>query len=166
MTKYRINYPYLPKDEVIRYVPASNEFMMSAKKYAKEHSLDNSMPTASVVVINNQIIGQASNGSKYHSVYGCERVKRGIPTGENYELCEGCHPKNHSEPKAILDAVKNNPQAKLADGELYLWGHWWACEPCWRSIKKAGIKKVFLEENSYKLYNKNHPHNIVGKQFA
>jgi len=91
-------------------------------------------------------------------------VKRGIPTGQQYELCEGCHPKNHSEPRAIADAKKNGHDTKGAD--LYLWGHWWACETCWQTMIAAGIKNFYLMEGSEKLFNKSHPKNIIGKQFA
>jgi hypothetical protein len=32
-------------------------------------------------------------------------------------------------------------------------------------MEKAGIKNVFLLENSEVLFNKEHPDNVVGKQF-
>jgi deoxycytidylate deaminase len=166
MSTKKINYPYIPEGESIRYVDAQNEFMGAAKDYAKTHSLDKSIPTGSVIVLDGKIIGRGANGSDYHEKYGCERVKRGIPTGERYDLCEGCHPKNHSEPRAIEDALKNHSLQDLKGAALYLWGHWWACEPCWNAIKAAGIKKVYLMEGSNELYNKAHPKNIVGKQFA
>ncbi len=166
MSINQINYPYLPKGESIDYVDAQNKFMSAAKDYAKAHSLDKSIPTGSVIVLNGKIIGRGANGSDYHEKYGCERVRRGIPTGERYDLCEGCHPKNHSEPRAIENALKNYSLKDLKDAALYLWGHWWTCEPCWNAIKAAGIKKVYLMEDSHELYNKAHPKNIVGKQFA
>lgn len=161
-----IKYPFIPQGERILYVDEHDKFMSEAKKYAEGHSLDKVMPTGSVIVKDGSVIGWGANGSEYHDKYACERVKRGIPTGEGYELCEGCHPKNHSEPRAIADALKNHSAADLKTAELYLWGHWWACEPCWKAIQKAGIKKVYLMADSHKLYNKQHPENIVGKQFA
>lgn len=166
MSSNNIKYPFIPKGETILYVGDGNKFMKQAKKCAEENSLDPTMPTGSVIVKDGKIIGRGANGSEYHDKYGCERVRRGIPTGEGYELCEGCHPKNHSEPRAIADAHKNHPNENLGDAELYLWGHWWACEPCWKAMQKAKIKKVFLMKDSHKLYNKKHPENIVGKQFA
>ncbi|HEX5456723.1 MAG TPA: deaminase [Candidatus Saccharimonadales bacterium] len=166
MTGDKIEYPYMPEGEEIHYVGEDNGYMLAAKEHARKSSLDSTMPTGSVIVLSGNIIGRGANGSDYHEKHGCERVRRGIPTGEGYELCEGCHPKNHSEPRAIADALKNHKSADLKDAELYLWGHWWACEPCWKAIKKAGIKKVYLMNDSHKLYNKQHPENIVGKQFA
>jgi deoxycytidylate deaminase len=160
METKNIKYPYMPKGRIILYVSMDNVFMQEAKKYARENSLDKSMPTSSVIVKDGNIIGHGANGSKYHETHICERVKRGIPTGQGYELCEGCHPKNHSEPRAIDDAGES---AKGAD--LYLWGHWWCCEPCWNSIIGAGIKDVYLVEGSEVLFNREKVGNIVGKQF-
>lgn len=162
-SKIKIEYPYLPEGRTILYVPESNPFIQAAKKFAREHSLDSTIQTGSAVVINDTIIGLGANGSDYHETNECERVKRNIPTGQGYELCEGCHPKNHSEPRAIENAIKLNHDPKGAD--LYLWGHWWCCEPCWNAMIKAGIKNVYLMEGSDKLFNKNNPNNIVGKQF-
>lgn len=163
--KKLIKYPYLPSGEKVYYVEAGNEFMLAAKDYAKENSLDKIMPTASVIVLNEKIIGQGANGSDYHDKHGCERVRQNIPTGQNYELCEGCHPKNHSEPKAIKDALKNVAVNGLDQAELYLWGHWWLCQPCWTAITVSGIKKVYLQIDSEKHFDKQHPENIVGYQF-
>jgi deoxycytidylate deaminase len=148
----KITYPYLPPGQEFNYVPESNPYMQAAKEHALGHSLDNAMPTGSVIVKDGEIIGKGANGSNYHTENGCERVKQGIPTGQQYELCEGCHPKNHSEPRAIEDARENGHSTE--DAELYLWGHWWACEPCWRAVLDAGITKIHLMEESEKLFNK------------
>ncbi len=159
-----ITYPYLPSGRTILYVPESDAFIQEARAYAKEHSLDDTVQTGSVIVKDGEIIGRGANGTDYHKTHECERVKRGIPTGQHYELCEGCHPNNHSEPRAIADALKNGH--KTLGTDLYLWGHWWCCEPCWNAIIKAGIENVYLLKDSEKLFNKAHPNNIVSKQFA
>ena len=166
MARTKIEYPFMPKGETILYVNDDNEFMRAAKDHAKKNSLDKVMPTGSVIVLDGEIIGRGANGSDFHEKFGCERVRKNIPTGQRYELCEGCHPKNHSEPRAIVDALHNHPKKDLSKAELYLWGHWWACEPCWNAMMAAGIKKVYLEKDSHKRYNKEHPENIVGQQFA
>lgn len=163
-TKNSVTYPYMPEDGVIAYVPADNPFMQEAKEYARKNSLDKAMPNASLVVKDGIVIGRGANGSTYHETHGCERVRLGIPTGQGYELCEGCHPKNHSEPKAIKNAQEQGHDTKGTD--IYLWGHWWCCEPCWNSMKQAGIRTVFLLEDSEQFFNKDDPANIVGKQFA
>lgn len=166
MSKKIIDYPYLPKGKKINYVDENNEFIQAAKNFAKTNSLDKHMPTGSAVVKDGRVIGLGANGSDYHEKHGCERVKRNIPTGQGYELCEGCHPKNHSEPKAISDARKKHPEVNLKGADLYLWGHWWACEPCWIAMESAGIRDVYLVSKSHKIFNKSHPENIVGRQFT
>lgn len=163
-TTKAVAYPYMPKNGVIEYVPADNPFMKEAKEYARKHSLDKNMPNASLLVKDGKVIGRGANGSHYHETHVCERVRLGIPTGQGYELCEGCHPKNHSEPKAIKNAKEQGNDTQGAD--IYLWGHWWCCEPCWQAMQAAGVRTVFLLEDSEKLFNKDNPANIVGKQFA
>lgn len=159
----RSDYPYIPEGHEHGYVGMENEFMRAAKEYARRHSLDPVMPNGCVFVKNGSIVAQGANGSDYHNTHECERVKRGIPTGQGYELCEGCHPKNHGEPKAI--AAASQAGANLAGADVYLWGHWWCCEPCWQSMLSVGVRKVYLLENSEVLFNKKHPDNIVGRQF-
>lgn len=160
----QIAYPYLPEDGTISYVPADDEFMQTAKEVAREQSLDSTMPTGSVIVKNGKVVGRGANGSDYHKTHECERVRLGVPTGQGYELCEGCSPKNHSEPRAIADAKANGADTNGA--ELYLWGHWWCCEPCWNAMLSAGIKMVHLLERSEVLFNKEADGNVVGRQFA
>lgn len=156
-----IEYPYMPMGRVFNYVSGDNAFMQAARTYALEHSLDDAVKTGSVIVQGAHIIGRGANGSDYHKTHGCERVRRGIPTGHGYELCEGCSPKNHSEPRSIHAARAAGYDTIGAD--LYLWGHWWCCEPCWNAIIEAGIERVYLLEGSERLFNKADPGNILGK---
>ena len=117
-----VKYPYIPAGRTILYAGEDNKYMQEARKYAREHSLDKLMPNGTVIVKDGVIIGHGANGSTYHDNHECERVKLGIPTGQGYELCEGCHPKNHGEPKAIKEAQENGEDVNGAD--VYLWGHW------------------------------------------
>jgi deoxycytidylate deaminase len=158
-----IVYPYLPQGREIKYVSMDNPFMARAKEVARTISLDKTMPGAAIVVLNGEVVGVGANGSEYHKDHECERVKQGCKSGEGYELCEGCHPKNHSEPSAIMNALLEGYSTQGAD--LYLWGHWWCCKPCWNTMIEAGIKDVYLLEGSEMLFDKNHPDNIVGRQF-
>jgi deoxycytidylate deaminase len=160
----QINYPYIPQGQVILYVNVSNHYMALAREFARENSLDAVMPGAAVVVRDGIVLGAGANGSDYHSHHECQRIILGCKSGEGYELCEGCHPKNHSEPSAIRDAVTRGNDTNGAD--LYLWGHWWCCKSCWDAMTQAGIRRVFLLENSSVLFNKEHPDNVVGKQFS
>ncbi len=160
----QVTYPYMPEGAKIRYVPGDDRFMQLAKETARASSLDTTMPTGSVVVKDGKVIGRGANGSDYHKTHVCERVRQNVPTGQGYELCEGCHPKNHSEPRAIADAKANGEDPNGA--EIYLWGHWWCCEPCWNAMLGAGIKTVHLLKRSEVLFNKEAEGNVVGQQFA
>ena len=159
----KIEYPYLPEGKTILYAPENNYFIQEAKKFARENSLDSNSPTGSVVVKNNNIIGIGANGSDYHKIHECERVKNHIPTGQGYELCEGCHPKNHSENRAVKNVIEKGFDSKGAD--LYLWGHHWCCEPCWQAMISSGIKDVYLMEGSEILFDRTKEGNIIGHQF-
>jgi deoxycytidylate deaminase len=156
-------YPYIPEGRTIEYVPASNFYMRVAMEFARLESLDKVHPTGSVVVRDEKIIGFGANGTDYHEKNGCERKRRQIPTGQGYELCEGCHPKNHSEPRAINDAKSGGNSPENAD--LYLWGHWWCCKWCWDSILEGRIKQVYLLEGSEILFDRGREGNIIGRQF-
>ncbi len=158
-----IQYPYIPLNKTIEYVPKDNAFILMAKEFARKNSLDKTMPGAAVVVKDGEVIGIGANGSDYHEKHGCERVRQGCGSGKGYELCEGCHPKNHSEPTAIADAQNKGFTTEGAD--LYLWGHWWCCESCWKVMITAGIAQVYLMEGSEILFHKEHPDNIIGRQF-
>lgn len=159
-------YPYMPTEGRIRYVDENNEYIQVAKEHAQKFSLDRTMPNASVIVEKGEVIGIGANGSSYHEIHGCERVRLGSGTGKDYEKCEGCHPKNHSENKAITSAFSNSSkQGNLDEAELYLWGHWWCCEACWKTMLRNNIKTVYLLTNSSVLFNKDATDNVVGKQF-
>lgn len=158
-----INYPFIPEGKKIKYVSPDNAFMKAARAFAREHSLDTSMPNASLLVFEDIVIASAANGSDYHKTHECERVKQGIPTGQGYELCEGCHPKNHSEQSVIREALSKGESTEGAD--IYLWGHWWCCEPCWQAMIEAGIRDVYLLDGSEILFNREHQDNIIGRQF-
>ena len=148
---------------MFQYVDESDYYMNLAKEVARTHSLDKTMPGGAVIVKRGFILGYGANGSDYHDKHGCQRVILGCKTGEGYDLCEGCHPKNHSEPRAIKNARANGLDP--SGSNLYLWGHWWCCQWCWAAMVDAGIKEVYLLKDSEMLFNKNHPENIVGKQF-
>ncbi len=138
--------PYLPNGRTIEYVLPENIFMQEAQRVAENYSLDPQHPTGAVIVRDTEILGFGANGSDHHEKHGCERKRLSIPTGQGYELCKGCHPTNHAEQKAILNALENKTDPKGAD--LYLHGHWWCCESCWEAMILAGIKNVYLSKSA------------------
>lgn len=142
--------PFVPKGAEIYVLPADNEFLQKAKTVSEKYSLDKKHRTGAVIIRDGLLVGQGANGTHYHEEHGCKRKELGIPTGQGYELCPGCSPKNHAEQKAIRNAEEN--QQSTVDADLFLWGHWWCCESCWNAMQKAKIKRVFLVENAYELF--------------
>ncbi|MEM4247127.1 MAG: deaminase [Candidatus Woesearchaeota archaeon] len=159
----KIANPYIPEGRTLLYIPANHELMKKLENYARIMSLDKEHPTASFVVRDGEIIGRGANGSEYHEKHGCKRKSPNTPTGQGYESCEGCHPKNHSEQKAIRHAKEAGHDTENAD--IYLWGDWRVCKPCWGSILEAKISKVYLMEGSEYLFNNKDARNIIGKIF-
>ena len=140
--------PYLPAGRTIEYVPLENPFMQAAKLVAETESLDQDHATGAVLVRDGEIIAAGANGSTYHEQYGCARKEKNIPTGEGYELCEGCHPKNHAEQTAIANC--ENPSG----ADCYLWGHWWCCQSCWEKMMASGIINVYLPVGATEMFKK------------
>jgi deoxycytidylate deaminase len=169
--KKEIKYPFLPEGRTIKYVPADNPFMVEAKRVQQTLSTDKYFSTGAVVVKEGVIVGKGANQSllrtqwliKAHQKWACIRRWFNIPSGQKYWMCPGCSPSSqHAETRAALDAQKKG----FSEGaDMYLYGHWWCCAPCWGAIIDTGIKDVYLMEGSEILFDKNHPNNIVGKQF-
>ena len=154
-------YPYLPEGREIKYVEESDIFIQEAKKYRDNFSTDHNHPTGAVIVLNNKIIGYGANQSaiknktllNFHKKYICIRKILRIKSGEKYWLCPGCASSiHHAETRAVNDALKKTDSIFNAD--LYLYGHWWCCKPCWDSMINAGIRDVYLINNADKLFKK------------
>lgn len=168
--KKEIKYPYLPDGAHISYVPEDNIFILQAKEQAKK-SNDHNTPTGAVIVCGNKIISEAHNKApisnkkliKLHKSY-CVRKLLKIPSGKGYWICPGCATNSsHAEFRAVLDIQNNKKETNNL--ELYLWGHWWCCKPCWDKMIEVHINKVYLVEKSEILFNPKEEGNIIGKQF-
>ncbi len=160
----RNEYPYLPLGRVFKFVQADDPFISAARQLAYKFRGQLQQTSAAVIVRSENIIGIGSIGQNYHAEKGCERIKLQLPTGTGYDKCPGCHADNHSEANAIRNALSFSND--IADCDLYLWGHWWCCQPCWEKMLTNGIRNVYLLEHAEVLFNKSHRDNIVGKQFA
>lgn len=140
-------YPFIPAGRMPIYVPADHILMTAADKLRAQF-LDlypEATVTASIIVKNDEIIGQGTNRPIHQSF--CPRTVFKMKSGEGYDLCPHfCHPDNHSEAQAIANAMSLGHDTE--DSDLYLNGHWWLCKPCWDKIEKAGIKNVYLPEGA------------------
>lgn len=85
-----------------------------------------------VIIKDDQVI---SWGTNEHD--DCKRI--GYPTGEGYELCEGCQPHNHAEQKAIRNADES-----VEGAYMFLMGHTYACDSCREVAKMAGIRDIVV----------------------
>jgi deoxycytidylate deaminase len=155
------DYPYLPEGRKIKYVSIEDPFMKEAMNVRNSFSTDMGHPTGAVIVRDMKIIGMGANQSalknkklvEIHRKGFCIRKFLRIPSGQKYWLCPGCASfRHHGEVRAIRDAINKNNSIKNSD--LYLYGHWWCCKPCWNSIIKAGIKDVYLVDNASELFKK------------
>ena len=147
--------------------------MEEARNIARDLSTDKIQSTSAVIVKDGKIIGCGANQviiknksfQKLHRRGVCTRKFLKIKSGTKYWLCLGCSPHAlHAEAQAIADAEDKGNSTEGAD--LYHWGHWWCCKPCWDKMTLAGIKNVYLLERSEDLFNQGSKKNIIGKQFV
>ena len=157
----KIKYPYLPKGRTILYVPEDNKYMFFAKEITLTQSTDKKISTGAVIVDEDgKILVSAANQSALKNQYlldthknWCIRKLFKIPSGQKYWLCPGCAShKNHGEYQAVMALEKKFPQKINSTLDLYLWGHWWCCKPCWDKMIEVGIKNVYLMEGIDKLF--------------
>lgn len=151
----QITYPYIPEGRTILYVPEDNQFMIAARTIAITESTDKKTSTGVVVVDpQGKIVIAAANQSAITNPYllrthpkWCIRKLFRIPSGQKYWMCPGCASSAyHAEHFAMLRAKKKN--ISIAGSDVYLWGHWWCCKPCWDAMIKAGIRDVYLMEGT------------------
>jgi deoxycytidylate deaminase len=155
----QVKYPYLPEGRVILYVPENNKYISMAKEIALTQSTDKKISTGVVIVDKDgNVLVSAANKSALKNQFlldthkdWCIRKLFKVQSGKKYWLCPGCAShENHGEYRAALALEKKFPQK--IDMDLYLWGHWWCCKPCWDKMIEAGIKNVYLVENADKIF--------------
>ncbi len=149
----------MPEGRTIKYVPAHDRFIRAAESACRELSTDHNHPIGAVLVKDGAVVARSANQSSLknpkllalHKGGWCVRKLLKIPSGKKYWLCPGCaSAKNHSETLAVKEARRLGIDTVGAD--VYLWGHWWCCEPCWRTMIDSGIRDVYLLEGSERLF--------------
>lgn len=71
---------------------------------------------------------------------GFECPRRFMPTGQGYDLCKALHA------EAQLAALVNQVMQKESDGIAWVFGHYYACEPCAAELKRIGVKEIRVRE--------------------
>ncbi len=163
--------PYLPEGRVVKYVSGENPFMKRAREASLRDSTDLMQPTGAVVEKANEVVITSSNQSaiknkqllRLHQNGLCARKILNIKSGTKYWLCPGCATSNlHAESRAV--SLAKDKGIDIAGSNLYLWGHWWCCKPCWDAMISAGIKDVYLAEGADDLFRRESPQNILGRK--
>lgn len=158
-----MNYPYMPDGRGVEYVSGDDVYMQEAERLSREESTDVQHSTGAVVVMKGDIIGKGANQSalkskkllRIHKDGFCVRRLLKIPSGQKYWLCPGCSScKQHAESRAVKDAISKHGRNNVNGADLYLYGHWWCCKPCWDRMIDVGISRVFLVEGATELFTR------------
>lgn len=149
-----IDYPYLPEGKEFLFVSEDNVFLQEAKKAQEELASDSLFPVGAVMVKDGKVIARGGNGfskgGKRRHI--CPRVVAECASGEGYDLCSLHDAEGHAERMALNDAKERNVDVFGAD--MYLYGHWWACESCWTAMIEAGIERVYLLQNADQTFSR------------
>ncbi len=149
-----IQYPYLPEGKTLKYAPADDQFMVEASKVRDTQAGDSLYPVGAVLVKEGRIIGRGGNG--YNRGPGeahiCPRIVLDCKSGERYDLCTLHDSPGHSEVMAVQNALENGEDPSGAD--LYMHGHWWACEPCWTQFLEVGGRDIYVLDDAHEKFSK------------
>lgn len=144
-----INYPYMPEGRCLKYAPADSPFMVEAARAREECAGDPQYPVGCALVRDGVVLAVAGNGFNKGPglVHICPRLVLECPSGTGYDLCTLHDAPGHAEHMVLDAALKAGIDPKGAD--VYMYGHWWACEPCWKAMIEAGIRDVYVTDDAH-----------------
>lgn len=144
----------MPEGRSIKYVSAEHPFMIDAKKARNECAGDPLYPVGIVLVKDGQVVVRSGNGFNKGKtqIHVCPRIVMECPSGEGYDLCDLHNAEGHAEAMLMEEATKLGIDTKGAD--VYMYGHWWACEPCWNALIDAGIQDVYVTEDAHERFHR------------
>ena len=153
-----VNYPYLPEDRTFFFVSADHPHMQAAQQARAEDAGDPIWPNGAVLVRDGEVVARAGNGYNRgsHLIHICPRIVHNCPSGEGYDLCGLHNNPGHAEQMVIDVAREAGIETEGAD--LYMYGHWWCCKPCWDKMIEAGIANVYLPEGADELFTREKVH--------
>ncbi len=142
-------YPYLPPGRTFRFVPHDHPHMCAAAQARQECAGDPLFPVGIVLVRDGAVVARAGNGFNRGpgEAHLCPRILQNCKSGEGYDLCSLHDAAGHAEPMLVKAAQKVGIPTEGADA--YMYGHWWACEPCWQALIDAGIRDLYLAEDAH-----------------
>ena len=148
-----IEYPYMPTDRHLKYVSIDDPFMQGAARALEEFAGDLSYPIGAVLVKDGAVVNRAGNGfSRGKQVHICPRLVLECPTGVGYELCHLHDPPGHAEQMLLKRVREQGMDPQGAD--VYLYGHWWACEPCWTALIAAGVRDLYVVDDAHERFSR------------
>ena|SRR3989338_4550731 len=152
MTK--IDYPYLPAGHHLEFVSVDNSFMIEAARTRQECAGDSLYPVGVVLVKEGQVIARAGNGFNKGpgQVHVCPRVVLDCPSGTGYDLCTLHEAPGHAEQMVLEEAFRLGVNPEGSDA--YLYGHWWACEPCWTALLEAGVQNLYVTDDAHERFSR------------
>lgn len=149
-----MHYPYLPKGKMFIFASADDPHMQEAALARDECAGDRLFPVGAVLVREGKVIARAGNGYNRGKgfVHVCPRIVLECPSGTGYELCQFHDAQGHAEPMLVAAAKEQGINPSGCD--VYLYGHWWCCEPCWKVMLDAGVRNVYLLENAHEEFER------------
>ncbi|NQV88870.1 MAG: hypothetical protein HQ488_00915 [Parcubacteria group bacterium] len=153
MMNPNIEYPYMPTGRHIKYVPHDHVFMQAAAQAREECAGDPSYPVGAVLVKDGEVVARAGNGfNRGKQVHVCPRIVLECPTGTGYDLCDLHLSEGHSEPSLMKVALEEGIDPTGCD--VYMYGHWWACEPCWQALIDSGVRDLYVTEDAHDRFSR------------
>jgi len=144
----------MPQNRHLKYVLHDSEFMQAAKKAQEECAGDSLFPVGIVLVRDGMVVARAGNG--YNKGPGkphvCPRVVLECPSGTGYDLCSLHGSPGHAEPMLMKVAKEQGIDVEGAD--VYMYGHWWACEPCWKVLIDSGVRDLYVAEDAHERFSR------------
>lgn len=149
-----ISYPFMPPDRSFRFVSVHDVFMKEAKLAYEEQAGDRLFPIGAVLVKDGRVLARAGNGFNKgaQQIHVCPRIVQECPSGTGYDLCNLHDSPGHAE--AMLMQVATEQGIDPSGGDVYLYGHWWCCQPCWGAMIEQGIRDVYLLENAHEEFDR------------
>jgi len=121
--------------------PDWDEYFIEMLEVVKKRSTCLRRQVAAIIVKDKRIIATGYNGAPTGIAHclevGCLREERGIPSGQQHELCRGIH----AEQNAIIQAAVHGVSVK--NSTIYITHS--PCVLCGKMIINAGIKRIVYQ---------------------